>query len=413
MKGCRPSEEAQPLSQRHDARLTSWDFDLSPFTLAWEVTRACALACLHCRAEAQPRRDPRELTAEEAMRVVDQIRDLGDPVLVITGGDPLMRRDLFDILAYAVQKGLRTSLTPSATALVTPKNLARVRGAGVRRVAISLDGPSPEVHDRLRGFSGSYQRTRRIMEDVAEAGLTLQINTTVTGHNVAVLDRMPEIVAQAGAVQWSVFFLVPTGRAKVQDMVSPEEHERLFHWLFDLSRQAPFDVKSTAAPAYRRVAIQRTWAERRQGAQWADQPVAGAGYRFEDGLHRPGLGVNDGKGFAFISHIGEVCPSGFLPLSAGNVRERPLAQIYRHSPLFKELRNPARLKGRCGACEFRAVCGGSRARAWALTGDYLAEDPSCVYRPGAAQTAKPRPLGPPEGVVQATPRDSSSLRSLE
>ena len=372
------------MRRRNDARLATANFDLSPFTLAWEITRACALACLHCRAQAQPKPDPNQLTTAEAMSVVDQIRDMGDPILVITGGDPLMRRDVYDILTYAAGHGLRTSLTPSATALVTPKNLARVRESGVVRVAISLDGPAADTHDRFRGFSGSFQRTLEIMRDVREAGLTLQINTTVSRYNLAALEEMPEIVAAAAAVQWSVFFLVPTGRGKAEDMISAEEHERVFHWLYDLSREAPFDVKSTAAPPYRRVAIQRSRGEDPVGGGTSEQPIAGAGYRFQDGLHRPALGVNDGKGFAFISHTGDVCPSGFLPLAAGNVRERPLADIYRTSSLFRDLRDPEKLKGRCGACEYRTVCGGSRARAWALTGDYLAEDPSCVYQPQTA-----------------------------
>lgn len=379
-----PHSEAQALRHRNDARLAAADFDLAPFTLAWEITRACALACLHCRAQAQPKPDPRQLTTAEAIGVVDQIREMGDPILVVTGGDPLMRRDVYELLAYAVHKGLRTSLTPSATALVTPKSLARVRESGVLRVAISLDGPSAEVHDRFRGFSGSFQRTVEIMRDVREAGLTLQINTTVSRYNLPVLEEMPEIVAKAEAVQWSVFFLVPTGRGKAEDMISAEDHERVFHWLYDLSRQGPFDVKSTAAPTYRRVAIQRARAEGGDSGGRSARPIAGAGYRFQDGLHRPALGVNDGKGFAFISHTGEVYPSGFLPLTAGNVRDRPLAEIYRRSSLFRDLRDPDKLKGRCGACEFREVCGGSRARAWAVSGDYLAEDPSCVYQPQTA-----------------------------
>lgn len=381
MSGGGTRQDARAMRSRLDARLAGANFDLSPFTLAWEVTRACALACLHCRAEAQPKRDPNELTTDEALNVIDQIRELGDPILVFTGGDPLMHRDVFDLLAYAIAKGLRTSLTPSATALVTPKNLTRVREAGVRRVAVSLDGPTAEVHDRFRGFSGAFARTLEIMRDVRGADLALQINTTVSRYNLPVLERMPEIVERVGAVQWSVFFLVPTGRGKSGDMVSAEDHERLFNWLYDLSRSAPFDVKSTAAPAYRRVAIQRARAERGNGGK--KRPLAGAGYRFQDGLNRPALGVNDGKGFAFISHTGEVCPSGFLPLVGGNVRESSLVDIYREAPLFRDLRDPAKLKGRCGVCEFRSVCGGSRARAWAVSGDYLAEDPSCVYQPRA------------------------------
>ena len=372
------SQQAKEMRERTDARFGGADFSLSPFTLAWEVTRACALSCLHCRAVAQPKPDPRELNTEEAMRVVDQIREVGDPILVVTGGDPLMRRDVFDLLSYAVSKGLRTSLTPSATALANPKNLARVRDTGVLRLAVSLDGPSAEVHDAFRGFRGTFDRTMSIMRDAREVGLALQINTTVSRYNLAVLDQMPEIVSQAGAVQWSVFFLVPTGRGKVNDMISAEEHEQVFNWLHDLSRKAPFDVKSTAAPAYRRVAIQRAQADAEGSSQ---NPVAGAGFRFADGLNRPAMGVNDGNGFAFISHIGEVCPSGFLPIVAGNVREQSFAEIYRNSPLFRELRDQTKLKGKCGICEFGSVCGGSRARAYAVTGDYMEADPSCVYVP--------------------------------
>jgi radical SAM protein len=378
------SRIASEMRRRTDARMVTADFNQSPFTLAWEITRACALACMHCRAEAQPKPDPNELTHDEAIGVIDQIREIGNPILVVTGGDPLMRRDVYDLLTYAVQKGLRTSLTPSATALVTPKNLAKVRDAGVVRVAVSLDGPTADVHDRFRGFRGTFDRTRRIMRDVTEAGLALQINTTVSRFNLPVLEQMPEIVSEAGAVQWSVFFLVPTGRGKLGDMVTAEDHERVFNWLYDLSREAPFDVKSTAAPAYRRVAIERARAEAQDGGEGPARPLAGAGYRFQDGLDRPAMGVNDGNGFAFVSHTGEVCPSGFLPLAAGNVRERPLAEIYRNAPLFLDLRDPAKLKGRCGVCEFRTVCGGSRARAWAVSGDYLAEDPSCVYQPASA-----------------------------
>ncbi len=377
MSGQPARENARAVRHGMDARLAQSNFDQSPFVVAWEITRACALACLHCRAEAQPSPDPDQLTYEEAIGVIDQIAEIGNPILVVTGGDPLMRRDVYDLLTYAVQKGLRTSLTPSATALATRKNLDRVRETGVSRIAISLDGPTAEVHDRFRGFSGSFERTRQIMRDVIDCGLSLQINTTVSRYNLGVLEQMPDIVAEAQAVQWSVFFLVPTGRGQQGDMVSPEDHERLFNWLYDHSRSAPFDGKSTAAPAYRRVAVQRAQNEQTNGD--SSRPIAGAGYRFQDGLHRPTLGVNDGNGFCFISNVGEVCPSGFLPLSAGNVRNERLADLYRNSQLFRDLRDARKLKGKCSACDFKNVCGGSRARAWAVNGDYLAEDPSCVY----------------------------------
>lgn len=368
----------------HDARLAEANFDLAPFTIAWEVTRACAFACRHCRAEAQPQRDPRELTTDEAFHLLDQIKQFGDPILVITGGDPMMRRDLYDIIRYAVQKGLRAALTPTTTRLVTPKALARVKEAGVRRVAISIDGPSAEAHDAFRAFRGSFSLARGIAQNIVAAGLSLQINTTVSRYNLHLLDEMMQLVADLGAVQWSLFFLVPTGRATAADMISPEEHEQVFHWLYGLSREAPFDIKSTAAPAYRRVVIQREREKGRPANVSGKTPrtLAGAGFRYEDGLDRPARGVNDGRGFCFVSHTGDVCPSGFLPLAAGNVRQQSVVNIYRYAPLFRKLRDPERLKGRCGRCEFRHVCGGSRARAYAVTSDYLAPDPSCVHEPG-------------------------------
>ena len=383
--------EQQPRAlaerQAHDARMVSVDFNQSPFTIAWELTRACAFACRHCRAEAQPQRNPQELTTEEAFRVVDQIKEFGDPILVITGGDPMMRRDVFDILAYASSRGLRTSLTPTTTRLVTVDKLRRAGEAGVRRVAVSLDGPSSPSHDAFRGFRGSFDMAIRIARLVAEAGLSLQVNTTVSRYNIGELNRFPDIISDLGAVQWSVFFLVPTGRAAAADMISALEHERVFEWLHELAKTAPFDVKSTAAPAFRRVVIQRAREDGTPGT------LAGAGYRYQDGLNRPSQGVNDGRGFCFISHIGEICPSGFLPLPAGNVRNESVVHVYRQSKLFQDLRNPLLLKGKCGRCEFRDVCGGSRARAYATTGDYLESDPSCIYEPdgdevGAAKSGR-------------------------
>jgi radical SAM protein len=370
-------QNPRALAERkaHDARMVSVDFNQSPFTIAWELTRACAFACRHCRAEAQPHRNPQELTTDEAFRVVDQIKEFGDPILVITGGDPMMRRDVFDILAYASSLGLRTSLTPTTTRLVTLEKLRQAGQAGVRRVAVSLDGPSSPSHDAFRGFRGSFDMAIGIARLVAEAGLSLQVNTTVSRYNIGELNRFPDIISDLGAVQWSVFFLVPTGRAAAADMISALEHERVFEWLHELSKTAPFDVKSTAAPAFRRVVIQSARQDGTPGT------LAGAGYRYQDGLNRPSQGVNDGRGFCFISHIGEICPSGFLPLPAGNVRNESVVQVYRQSKLFQDLRNPLLLKGKCGRCEFRDVCGGSRARAYATTGDYLESDPSCIYEP--------------------------------
>lgn len=350
--------------------LRALDFDSAPFTIAWELTRACAYSCQHCRAEAQPRRDPRELDTSEALRLVDRLAGFGTrPILVLTGGDPLMRRDLFEIAGHATDRGLRVALTPTATALPTRLRMAKAHAAGVRRVAFSVDACDPEVHDRFRGFAGSFARTRTSMENAAAEGLSLQVNTTVCAQNADQLERMATMLSDWGIVQWSVFFLVPTGRGKSLQMLDADGHERVLGWLHALSRTAPYDIKATAAPQYRRIAMQ------------SGGTAPGAGYRFGDGLLRPAKGVNDGRGFMFISHRGEVMPSGFLPLAAGSVRHEDPVDIYRSSALFRGLRDPANLKGRCGRCEFREVCGGSRARAYAVTGDVFAADPSCPYVP--------------------------------
>jgi radical SAM protein len=372
------SDRAAAERQYQDNRMVHADFDQAPFTIAWEVTRACAYACVHCRADAQHRRDPRELSTEEAFALIDRLADFGNnPILIFTGGDPMMRRDLSDLIAYAAQKGLRCSLTPTATALPTRERLEKVRGAGIRRVALSLDAPRAEVHDEFRKVPGSWQRTMDILHRAHEVGLSVQVNTTVARHNVDILPEMIPFIQEVGAVQWSVFFLVPTGRAMIAQMISAEQHEQVFNWLYDLSQNAPFDIKGTAAPMYRRVAIERKKAEA------GGQPVTfqGAGFQYADGLNRPTKGVNDGNGFLFISHIGEIQPSGFLPLTAGTVRGNDVVDVYRNHPLFKDLRDYSRLKGKCGICEYRDVCGGQRGRAYSITGDYMETDPACAYEP--------------------------------
>jgi radical SAM protein len=351
------------------------DFDQAPFTIAWEVTRACAYACVHCRADAQRQRDPRELSTQEAFALIDRLAAFDNhPILIFTGGDPMMRRDLTDLIAYAANKGLRCSLTPTATALPTRERLKQVQQAGVRRIALSLDAPRPEVHDAFRQVQGSWQRTMDILHRAHDVGLSVQVNTTVARHNVDLLPEMVPFIQEVGAVQWSVFFLVPTGRAMIAQMISADQHEQVFHWLYDLSQTAPFDVKATAAPMYRRVAIERKKAEAGGGAV----AFQGAGFQYADGLDRPTKGVNDGNGFLFLSHIGEIQPSGFLPLTAGLAREDDVVDVYRNHPLFKALRDPSKLKGACGVCEYREVCGGQRGRAYGVTGDYLASDPACV-----------------------------------
>lgn len=351
----------------------SIDFNVRPVTVAWEITRACALACRHCRAEAIPRRDPRELTTEEARAVVDEIAALRPMVLVITGGDPLMRPDVFEIAGYATASGLRVALSPSATALLTRDAIARSQEAGVQMMHVSLDGATPESHDAFRGVRGSFNRTMRALDDARSLGMPLQLGTTVTTSNVDELLAIAEIAAHHGVTMWSVFFLVPTGRAQAADMLDAAAGERVLHWLAELSESSPFQVRTTAAQHYRRVVIQRA------RARSAHVSVRGAGYQFNDGRVSAAAGVNDGKGFCFISHIGDVYPSGFLQLRAGNVRDERLADIYQCSPLFRDLRDASKLRGKCGRCSFKEICGGSRARAYALTGDYLASDPTCAW----------------------------------
>jgi radical SAM protein len=367
------------MTEQPKRPLLEVDFNQTPFTVAWEVTRACAYACIHCRAEAQPKRDPRELTTDEGFRLIDDLVDVGRPILIVTGGDPMMRPDLFDLIRYASGRGLRVALSPTATKLVTLERLREARDAGVARIQMSLDGSRPEVQDAFRGRPGSFQRTLEILDDIRSAGISLQVGTTVSRYNVDDLDAIARVVGEYGTVMWSLFFLVPTGRGRREDMISPEEHERVFNWLYDLSKTAPFDVRTTAAQHYRRVVIQR----RRQEATSSETGllVTGAGYSFADGLGQSNRGVNDGNGFAFISHTGDVCPSGFLPLPGGNVRDKPFAEIYRNSTLFRDLRDYSGLKAKCGVCDFRDVCGGSRARAYAVSGDYLESDPYCVYQP--------------------------------
>ena len=375
------SERAASERSVHNQHMLHADFDQAPFTIAWEVTRACAYACIHCRADAQHKRDPRELSTAEAEALIDRLAAFGNaPILVFTGGDPMMRPDLFELIAYATLKGLRCSLTPTATALPTRERLEKVRDAGIRRIALSLDAPRPEVHDNFRQVPGSWQRTMDILHRAQDVGLSVQVNTTVSKHNVDILHEMVPFIQEVNAVQWSVFFLVPTGRAQAKNMITAEQHEQVFNWLYDLSQRAPFDIKSTAAPMYRRVAIQR----KRKEADGKPVTFQGAGFQYADGLDRPTKGVNDGNGFLFISHIGEIQPSGFLPITAGNVRSDDVVDVYRHSHLFTDLRAPEKIKGRCGVCEFRDVCGGQRGRAYGLTGDYLESDPACAYVPKAA-----------------------------
>lgn len=362
------------------------DFARSPFSVVWEVTRACPLVCVHCRAEAQPRRDPGELSIDEARRLIDEVSEFGKPIFVLTGGDPLARKDLPEIAEYAVSKGLRTSLAPSVTPRLTHERLRPLHEAGVARVAVSLDGPNAEIHDSFRGWSGSFEATNRAFDTIRDSGFTLQINSTVSRQTIGGFDALTEMIAEIKPIQWSVFFLVPVGRGQLDDVISPQEHEEMFEKLWELSRSIETDLKVTAAQPFRRIAVTKARATAHTDGHPTVRGFAGVGYSHSDGMDRPAKGVNDGNGFLFISHTGEICPSGFLPLVAGNVKTESLVDVYRESELFTRLRDTSSLKGKCGVCEFNAVCGGSRARSWAMTGDELASDPTCVYVPEALRT---------------------------
>lgn len=365
------------------------DFNQRPFIAIWEVTQACDLACVHCRASAQPERHPMELSTGEGKQLIDQIAALEVPVFVLTGGDPIKRPDLFELIAHARKVGVRVSLTPSATPLLTRDIVFRLKEAGLARLAVSMDGASAATHDAFRGLSGSFARTLDAVRWANEAGLPVQINTTFSRRNIGEIDDIVALVESLGITLWSVFFLVPTGRGKLNDLLSADEFEEVFAKIHQLSKKAGFDIKTTEAQHYRRFALQQKVADRKAGIA-TDAPA-----RVEDAIGRAPRGLNDGKGFVFISHTGEVFPSGFLPTSAGSVRQQPLAEIYRNSPVFRALRDTSKLEGKCGACEFKEICGGSRARAYALTGNAHAEEPCCSYVPRGYTM-------PPQSVKTAT-----------
>ncbi|HEY0994689.1 MAG TPA: TIGR04053 family radical SAM/SPASM domain-containing protein [Gemmatimonadaceae bacterium] len=362
--------------------IADFDFHQSPFVVIWETTRACDLACKHCRAEAVPHRNPLELSTDEAKRMLDRVREFGPVVFVLSGGDFLKRPDAFELIEYGFRLGLRMAVTPATTPLCTPETIDRLKASGISRLAISLDGSCPEIHDEFRRVPGSFEWGMKILEHCRTIGLSTQVNTVFAKHNIGDFDNLAALMAKMGIVFWEVFFLVPMGRAKPDDVASAENFELLFNKMYDLSKVAPFDLKATAAPQYSRVLLQRQVEERRAGEREEAPDVLTGGLMFstKDGIGRA-RSVNDGDGFMFISHTGEIMPSGFLPIPAGNVRTDDLVEVYRTSPVFSQLRDRSALKGKCGVCEYQKVCGGSRARAYAMTGDFLEAEPFCAYVP--------------------------------
>jgi len=353
------------------AATEGYRFDRAPRMIYWEMTRACDLACRHCRAEAIAQRDPLELRTEEALAMLRSFLDFGEPLphLVCTGGDPLKRPDLLEIVRAGTALGLGVSLAPSATANLTREVIVELRAAGMQSMSLSLDGSTAERHDRFRGVDGTFETTLRAAGWVREAEVPLQLNTLVTAET---LQDLPALYALAGSLEimrWSLFFLVPVGRGKALPELTAAEAEAVMRWLVARSTEAPFAIAATEAPHFRRVALAEAHA-RGQTAQAVRRGAIGRGF-----------GVRDGNGVMFISHRGEVTPAGFLPVVTGNVRQRSAVELYRSHEVFVALRDAGRLRGKCGRCEYRELCGGSRARAFAHFGDYLASDPLCAYIP--------------------------------
>lgn len=351
------------------------DYSQAPFLVIWEVTRACDLACVHCRASADAERHPDELTTEEGFRLLEEIKRFGDPLVVFTGGDPLKRPDMFELAEKSVQLGLRTTVSPAPTPLLDAAAVANFKRAGVARISISVDGHDAASHDRFRQVEGSFGRAIFALEEAQRIGLSTQVNTTVSRHNVAHLQEIADIVTRVGSDMWDVFFLVPTGRAQAEDELSGAEVEEVFGFLYELSKRERYIVKTTEAMHYRRYVAQRRKAEGVNGRP------GHPGHPDANSQLNRNAGINSGRGFVFISRTGEIFPSGFLPISSGNVRRDSLVEVYRNAPLFLELRDSSLLKGKCGWCQYKHLCGGSRSRAYALSGDYLAEEPRCIHQP--------------------------------
>lgn len=354
-------------------RAEGYVYGRAPMLVYWEMTNACGLACRHCRASAMAERSPLELTFEEGTRLLDDITGFGRPYphIVFTGGDPLLRPDLELLVTAATERGIGCSLAPAATGLLTQPVLDRLKAAGVQNISLSIDGSTAAIHDGFRGVEGTFATTLESARIAREAGLPIQVNTLITDETLPDLPAIYELMTTLDIMRWSLFYLISVGRGSALREVSPPESERLNRWLFDLSRTAPFQVKTTEAMHYRRIAIRAMEAEGRTPEEIAATSVG------------RGFGIRDGNGIMFVNHDGAVYPSGFLPITTGNVRETSIVTIYRESPVFTSLRDPAQFKGRCGRCEYGRICGGSRARAFAWTGDPLEADPLCPYVPAA------------------------------
>jgi AdoMet-dependent heme synthase len=350
------------------------DYSRTPLNIYWEMTQACALACRHCRATAVPEPHPMELSYDEGVAFLHQILEFGDPLpqLILTGGDPLQRADLYELIDEARKLGIGVSITPAATPALTREVLVRLKEHSVEGLGLSLDGSTAQRHDSIRGVPGTFDRTMQAIRWAQELGMPLQVNTLAAAETADDVPAIYELLKPFDVARWSLFFLISVGRGKVLQPLSPEDGEKLMGWIYETSSKAPFTVATTEAPSYRRVALERMRAEGLTGEQIK-----------RSGAYR-GFGIRDGHGIMFVSNTGDICPAGFLPLVVGNVRKDRVADIYRNAPVFQSLHDPTQFEGRCGYCEYHALCGGSRARAFEATGNPLATDPFCAYEPRQA-----------------------------
>ncbi len=338
--------------------------------VAWEITRNCNLNCVHCRAAATNGPYEGELDTAACLRLLDQIAKTGEPIVILTGGEPLLRPDIFEVARYGTDKGLRMVMAPNGT-LVTKENAAKMATAGIRRISISIDGATAEFHDRFRAVDGAYAGALQGIENAIGAGIEFQINTTITRSNLDQIPAIHQLAIDLGAVAHHIFLLVPTGRGKyiADQEITAEEYEQTLNWFYDQREKSPLQLKATCAPHYYRILRQRASDE-------------GKSVTFNShGLDAVTRGCLGGTGFCFISHTGIVQPCGFLHVNSGDVTKTPFDTIWESSEVFTRLRDFQQLTGKCGACEYKRVCGGCRARAFEATGEYMHEEPLCNYEP--------------------------------
>jgi len=356
-----PTRKSHPPGEKKEAALR---------LVAWETTRNCNLACMHCRASATNGPHSGELDTRASLRLLDQIAQVGKPIVILTGGEPLLRPDIFKIAQYGTDIGLRMVMAPNGT-LITPSIAKQMADSGIKRISVSLDGATKESHDRFRGVDGAFEGALRGIRVAKEAGIEFQINTTITKTNLDQIPEIQELAVNLGAVAHHIFLLVPTGRGKyiVDQEISAEEYERTLNWFYDQREKTPLQLKATCAPHYYRILRQRAKKE-------------GKSVSFKThGMDAHTRGCLGGTGFCFISHRGIVQPCGFLNIDCGDITKSSFADVWKHSDVFLSLRNFDNLDGKCGKCEFRKVCGGCRARAYESTGDFLSQEPLCSYQP--------------------------------